>query len=206
MNNTCVMRLLTPLVIGVLAISCSAQAQSTDQTTTKPAVPVTTPDTSRIVADSIHWVSFEQGMKSSQETGKPVFLFCYGSWCGYCQKMITRTFVDSTVINYLNSFFTAVKIETKSTRQTVFNDTAMSEAQVANKEFGVTAVPCMWLLEPNGCRIKKIKGYCSAAYLLTELQAVHGHTYGECKNVPITDSPPPSEPAGNPLKLYKDST
>ena len=186
-----------PIVVTlvVLATSSPVSAQPQDSAGVKPAPAATPLDTSQSATNGVHWVPFEDGVKLSHDSGKPIFLFCYGSWCPYCQKMLARTFHDTTVIQYLNSYFTSVRIETRSTRMTSFNGTAMAEAQVANKEFGVKAVPTMWLLEPDGCRIKKIKGYYPAKFLLPELQAVHDHTYGPCANVPIVDPPaPPKTP------------
>ncbi len=181
------------VLFGIFATSSVALAQLQIQNAVKPARPEMRSDTNQAYADSVHWMTFEEGIRSSREDGKPVFLFCYGSWCGYCKKMLTRTFHDSTVVKCLNASFIPIKIETQSQRTTSFRGSPCTEAQLAKKEFGVTAVPCVWLLESDGCRIKKIKGYYPAKYLLPELQAVCDHTYGKCQDVSIVD--PTSQPA-----------
>lgn len=146
-------------------------------------------------ADSVAWVDYERGVTTAKETGKPVFLFFYGNWCRYCTKMRDKVFTDTAVIRNLNAYFVPIMIETQSNRQIIVDRIRMTEADFAIKKFNAHRVPATWFLEPDGCRILKLKGYRPVSDLLENMKNIQLRQYGKCTNVSIDDPPAQPKPA-----------
>jgi thioredoxin-related protein len=144
--------------------------------------------------DSVHWVGVDTGFAMAKETGKPVFLWFYGSWCGYSKKMLAKVFPDSSVIATLNASFVPIKVETASKRQITYQGVAMTESEFAMNKFNARSVPSTWFVEPNGCRILHLKGYRPVSDLVKNLDYVHTKQYGECQNVSLIDPPKIAKP------------
>ncbi len=140
-------------------------------------------------SDSVHWVDLEKGLAMAKSDNKPVFLWFYGSWCGYCKKMLARVFPDSSVIATLNASFVPIKIETASKRQITYQGASMTESEFATSKFNARKVPSTWFVEPNGCRILHLMGYRPVSDLVKNLEYVRTKQYGECQNVSLIDPP-----------------
>lgn len=61
--------------------------------------------------EEIKWVtSFEEGMQLAKDTGKPVFIDFYASWCTDCKLMDARTWTNEEVIREAKRFV-AIKLD-----------------------------------------------------------------------------------------------
>lgn len=138
--------------------------------------------------DSIHWVGVEQGFATAKETGKPVFLWFWGDWCGYCKRMVNEVFPDTGIIATLNAHFIPVRVNTQSTQKIKYLDSAMTEAQFAINKFNARRVPSTWFVEPDGCRIIHLRGFRPVSDLKKNLEFVRTKQYGKCQNVSLIDS------------------
>jgi len=58
---------------------------------------------------SIKWLSWEEAMKLNANKPRDIFIDVYTSWCGWCKKMDASTFLDSSVVSYINKNYYAVK-------------------------------------------------------------------------------------------------
>jgi thioredoxin-related protein len=94
------------IVVLFMLTSCDAQ-------------PLKEPAAKKVNAsgNAINWMSFEEAVKKSDANPKKIFIDVYTDWCGWCKKMDASTFMEDTVINYLNKNYYAVKLnaETKDT-------------------------------------------------------------------------------------------
>ena len=144
--------------------------------------------------DSIHWVAVDTGFTIAKETGKPVFLWFYGSWCPHCKGMREKVFVDTEVIARLNAYFVPIKIETASKRRITYQGVSMTESEFAMNKFNARKVPSTWFVEPNGCRILHLKGFRPVSDLVKNLDYVRTKQYGECQNVSLIDPPKTVKP------------
>jgi thioredoxin-related protein len=150
--------------------------------------------------DSIYWVDLEKGLAIAKSDNKPMFLWFYGSWCGYCKKMTAKVFPDSFVIATLNASFVPIKIETTSKRQITYQGVSMTESEFALNKFNARSVPSTWFVEPNGCRILHLKGYRPISDLAKNLEYVRTKQYGECQNVSLIDPPKTTQPRTDSIK------
>src|SRR5215510_7762864 len=68
-------------------------------------------------SDEIKWMSFQDAVEKNKTEPKKMFIDVYTGWCGWCKRMDATTFKDPTVVNYMNKYFRAVKLdaETKDT-------------------------------------------------------------------------------------------
>jgi thioredoxin-related protein len=150
--------------------------------------------------DSIHWVDLEKGFAMAKSDNKPVFLWFYGSWCGYSKKMIAKVFPDSFVIATLNASFIPIKIETASKRLITYQGVSMTESEFAMNKFNARSVPSTWFVESNGCRILHLKGYRPVSDLAKNLEFIRTKQYGECQNVSLIDPPKTTQPRADSTK------
>lgn len=69
----------------------------------------------------IKWISFEQAVELNKQQPRKLFIDVYTDWCGWCKKMDAGTFMDSSVIDYMNRNFYAVKLNAER-KDTVYFD------------------------------------------------------------------------------------
>lgn len=68
--------------------------------------------------EGIRWMSFEDAVVASDKDPRKIFIDVYTGWCGWCKRMDASTFKDTSVVNYMNRNYYAVKLDAE-TRDTV---------------------------------------------------------------------------------------
>ena len=61
--------------------------------------------------NKINWMSFEEAVKLNETSPKKIFIDVYTDWCGWCTKMDKTTFIDPSVVEYMNENYYAVKFD-----------------------------------------------------------------------------------------------
>lgn len=61
--------------------------------------------------EKINWMSFEEAVKLNETTPKKIFIDVYTDWCGWCTKMDQTTFIDPSIVEYINENYYAVKFD-----------------------------------------------------------------------------------------------
>ena len=88
------------------------------------AVAASGPDEPEVVPEGFYdgWHENAAGMveavKLQEETGKPLFVYFYASWCGYCKQFDRVLLTDDKVKDYLDEVI-AVRIDTESGPESV---------------------------------------------------------------------------------------
>lgn len=108
-------------------------------------------------AETIHWQTYDKGIRVAQNEGKRVFLHFYANWCLYCRKMAKETFQDKSVIEYLNQNYISIRVDSDKDRRT---------ASIYN----VRALPSTWFLTKKGEKIGNVPGYLSPKQFLEILK------------------------------------
>ena len=62
-------------------------------------------------SEKIKWISFEEAVKLNETTPKKIFIDVYTDWCGWCKKMDQTTFIDPSIVEYINENYYAVKFD-----------------------------------------------------------------------------------------------
>lgn len=61
--------------------------------------------------EKIKWMSFEEAIALNEDEPRHIFVDVYTDWCGWCKKMDASTFVDPVIVDLLNTYFYAVKLD-----------------------------------------------------------------------------------------------
>jgi thioredoxin-related protein len=129
--------------------------------------------------ETIPWMSFEKAIETNaaaKKHKKKIFIDVYTDWCGWCTKMETSTFSDSSVIKAMNSYFLAVKLnaERKDTVRWAGNiyvnpnpSTPRSTHQLAISLLkGQMAYPAFVFMDTEEKVIVIVKGYRTSTEFL----------------------------------------
>lgn len=87
-------------IIGIIA-TCNVNAQES-------------------TSNKINWMSFEEAIKLNETTPKKIFIDVYTDWCGWCTKMDQTTFMDPSVVEYMNNNYYAVKFDAEQSEPIEF--------------------------------------------------------------------------------------
>lgn len=73
--------------------------------------------------DKINWLSWDEMISTREKDSikKKVFIDLYTEWCGWCKKMDASSFIDPTIVNYMNSKYYPVKFDAETRDTIVFN-------------------------------------------------------------------------------------
>ena len=115
-------------------------------------------------SDKIKWNSYDEGMLLGKNTPKKILLHFYANWCGYCTKMEKQTFQNSLVIDYMNTHFVPIKINTDKKKQLAL-------------KYRVRGLPSTWFLSENGETISNLPGYIQPSKMLLILKFINTDSY-----------------------------
>jgi len=106
----------------------------------------------------INWMGYTEGMQKAKETGKPVIVDYYTTWCKYCIKMDETTYKDPGVIDIMSKDFIAIKVNAEGTAQVTDNGKQMTEQELAaaNK---ISGYPTLLFYDEKGAAIGPLPGY-----------------------------------------------
>ncbi len=74
--------------------------------------------------EKIRWMSFEEAMTLNEDEPKHFFIDVYTDWCGWCKKMDASTFVDPVIVQLMNEYFYAVKLDAEQKDTIMFQGNA----------------------------------------------------------------------------------
>jgi|GEM_PF-2235541 tetratricopeptide (TPR) repeat protein len=113
-------------------------------------------------AASIDWIySYEDALKRAAKENKPVMAGFYTTWCTWCKKLDTVTYVDNDVAA-ASKDFVCLKVDTEKRRDVAYG-------------YGVRTLPTILFLDPAGRIIWKEFGYRDPAFLALRMREVEAY-------------------------------
>lgn len=112
-------------------------------------------------AASINWISIDEAQELSKKEPRKVIVDVYTDWCGWCKKMDKSTFSDAEVVNYINEYFYAVKLNAESKDVVSYNGTELTKRELAGA-FQVRSYPTIVIIDEAFETVFPIPGYRSA--------------------------------------------
>ena len=97
-------------------------------------------------AGRVDWLAYDQGIKKAKVDKKPIFLYFYANWCGYCRKMESEAFADRTVANVLQDSFIPIMVN-------------KDKQPRISARYWVRVVPFYWFLTENAELNQALPGY-----------------------------------------------
>ncbi len=97
-----------------------------------------------------------EALATAKRDGKPIVLDFMATWCSPCIRIANETFVEENVAKLLDGCV-LLKIDT-------------DENPGIAKHFGVSGLPDLRFLDPDGIEVKKLRGFQAAESFASELQ------------------------------------
>ena len=129
-------------------------------------------------AQEIKWLSLEEATKASNANPeKPILFNVYTSWCGYCKKLDKETFVNPSVVKYVNENYIPVKFNAETKDMVSFlgiNFTYITAAKANYLAYVMTngrlSYPATVILDSKGNAEKIILGFRSAENFTSDIK------------------------------------
>lgn len=117
--------------------------------------------------DGLTWHGFNEGVEEARESGRPVFVYVYAPWCGWCHKMDEEVFGDPKLAAYLAAHFELVRLNYDE-RDTVYRykQQEISRRRLMDR-LHVAGVPTVVILDSRGNYLLHVPGFVEARRLLS---------------------------------------
>ncbi len=98
---------------------------------------------------TIEWISMKQAQDLARQHDKKVLIFAEAQWCTYCRKMDKEVFPEQTVIDTIDKYYYAVRVDIESDKTIEFNGQKMTESQFGYR-YRVRSTPTTFFVKPDG--------------------------------------------------------
>lgn len=128
--------------------------------------------------DKVRWLSWDEAVALNEQSPKKLFIDVYTDWCGYCKKMDRTTFIDSSIVMYLNEHFYAIKLNAEKEKEILFRDVLFKLRKAGKRQVhtlayslleGKMSYPSFVMMDENFDRIAISPGFKTTSMLMPEL-------------------------------------
>jgi thioredoxin-related protein len=104
-------------------------------------------------AGDLKWYSYKEGVELAKKEKKLLLIDFYTDWCGWCKKMDKTVYTDQEVIELLNKYFIAVKLNPEKDDPVTYQGETYEAGQFA--------------------RATGLKGYPATAFFTSEVEFIY---------------------------------
>jgi thiol:disulfide interchange protein len=134
------------IVIGLTAARNNTSNSSSVATTAQHA------------GDEIAWLTdLDAALAKSKETGRPVMVDFFATWCPPCKMLDAQTYSDSRVIEASKNWI-MVRID-------------VDKNKALARQYQISSIPTIVLLQPDGKEVNRTAGFIPPGPMLSMLQA-----------------------------------
>lgn len=144
-----------PLFVGavlfLIVIGLTAARNNTSNSSTATA-------TAQHAGDEIAWLTdLDAALAKSKETGRPVMVDFFATWCPPCKMLDAQTYSDPRVIEASKNWI-MVRID-------------LDKNKALARQYQISSIPTIVLLQPDGKEVNRTAGFIPPGPMLSMLQA-----------------------------------
>ncbi len=139
-------------------------------------------------APKIKWMTFKEAVELNKKGEKrKIVTDVFTSWCGWCSRMDATTFADSEIIEYVNKYFWAVKLDAEMKEPvTIDSVTYINQRPNANRSTHELAAkllqnqmsyPSYVFLDENNKTLTIVPGYFNKENFMLVLRYFNENVY-----------------------------
>jgi thioredoxin-related protein len=98
------------------------------------------------------------GFVMAEASGRHLFVFVKTDRCGWCERMLTNTLTDTTVLRILDTRFIWTTLNPETDGDVYFDGHTVPAARFA-RAFGVSGYPSSLFFESDGTFVGRLPGY-----------------------------------------------
>ncbi len=108
-----------------------------------------------------NFISLNDAISEAEESGKMVLIDVYTEWCGFCRRMNTETYADTSVKEALDKYYHVVRLDAESDDIVTFQGVELTKQEFA-ESFGIYSFPTTVFLEPDSAPFASQPGFIEA--------------------------------------------
>ena len=137
-------------------------------------------------SQGIKWMTWNEAVTANEKTPKKIFVDVYTDWCGWCKRMDQTTFMDSTLVAYMNEHFYAIKLNAEQKESIFWKDYEFKWVAGGRNGYNELAAiilekqmsyPSFVMLDEEFIRIMISPGYKDPTNMLKELKFAQQEAY-----------------------------
>lgn len=138
-------------------------------------------NTSKKTSVNLNWLTYEQALKESKSSGKPVLIDFYSKSCVFCEKMDETTYRDALVVEFLNKEFLPAKVDKDNwfnprveinTSRGKYNSANDMDGEDIAAKYNITGVPTVVITDSMGTEMDRLVGYREPEVFMRELRDI----------------------------------
>jgi thioredoxin-related protein len=136
----------------------------------------------------INWVNPAIAHNEILSQNKPIYLFIYTDWCGYCKKMERETFRNKDIVRIINENFIPIRINPEKPGEVNFPGKKFTFAELAGS-LQVTGYPANFFFAPDATLLGNQPGYVNTRSMEEIVTYVGGGFYKDYSFSEFRDLP-----------------
>ncbi|MBA7644678.1 Thiol:disulfide interchange protein DsbD [subsurface metagenome] len=119
----------------------------------------------------LNWLSYDEGLTLAQKEDKYILIYFYTDGCGWCKKMVEKTYSNEEVKKILSDKFVVIRVNARSQNKVIENEKEITERELS-RLYQLSGYPTTWFLESDNTRIAPLPGYVTTEQFIPVLNYI----------------------------------